>query len=58
MAGGADLLHGWFLLKEVSIQKSPLNGIRSADVTLAATAMALKAVCIHSAPKLVADNGI
>ncbi|KPK46351.1 MAG: hypothetical protein AMK74_00520 [Nitrospira bacterium SM23_35] len=56
VARSTDLLHGGFLLKEVTIQKPPFNGSRSADVTLATTAVAVITMVIHCAFYFVADD--
>jgi hypothetical protein len=58
VAGCTDLLHGGFPLKEVSIQKPPFNNVRSADVTLAATAVASITIIIHCAFYFAADDSI
>jgi hypothetical protein len=55
VAGGADLLHRGFPLKQMAIQKTTINGIRPADVTLSATAVAVRTVAIHCAFHFVAD---
>ena len=41
VAGNTDLLHGRFPLIEMTVQKSAFNRIRPADMTLAATAVAM-----------------
>ena len=58
VARSADRLHRWFPLKQVTIQKSSFNGIRSADVALPATAVTLIAMGVHCASQFVADHSI
>ena len=58
VAGSTNLFHRGFLLKQVPIQKSSFNGIRSADVALPATAVTLIAMGVHCASQFVADHSI